>query len=193
MTHIRLACGITEDGSRKHCGVHSEPSRDAVPFRPCNSFPILLCIQHSSLLDRPLERWPLPGSHLGNIRKRWICKRESETTHTGSETCYDALFLYIRRLRSLLHLDFLFISINQLSDNKATASSFNLHSTLFNQLFRVQLSFTTFKMKVFAIVATLLAGSAMAAQQAAAPKPDAANAPTFGTSPSPRVIQVSPC
>uniref|UniRef100_A0A8H7TUB3 Uncharacterized protein n=1 Tax=Bionectria ochroleuca TaxID=29856 RepID=A0A8H7TUB3_BIOOC len=35
-------------------------------------------------------------------------------------------------------------------------------------------------MKVFAIVATLLAGSAMAAQQAAAPKPDAANAPTFG-------------
>jgi hypothetical protein len=101
--------------------------------------------------------------------------------------------LYIRRLRSLLHLDFLFISINQLSDNKATASSFNLHSTLFNQLSRVQLSFTTFKMKVFAIVATLLAGSAMAAQQAAAPKPDAANAPTFGTSPSPRVIQVSPC
>ncbi|VUC20881.1 unnamed protein product [Clonostachys rosea] len=36
-------------------------------------------------------------------------------------------------------------------------------------------------MKVFAIVATLLAGSAMAAQQAAAaPKTDAANAPTFG-------------
>ncbi|CAH0016738.1 unnamed protein product [Clonostachys rhizophaga] len=35
-------------------------------------------------------------------------------------------------------------------------------------------------MKVFAIVATLLAGSAMAAQQAAAPKADAANAPTFG-------------
>lgn len=38
-------------------------------------------------------------------------------------------------------------------------------------------------MKVFAIVATLLASSAMAAQQAAAPKADAANAPTFGTKP----------